>query len=80
MEEKRIPLCSLTEGEVGRVCSITATEGLRRRLSDLGLVRGTMVENLCSGPFGGIAAYCVKGTVVALRRTDAGKVEVCVWD
>ncbi len=46
---------------------------------DLGLVNGTNVEALHKSPSGDPVAYYIRGSVIALRKEDAGKifVELC---
>jgi DtxR family transcriptional regulator, Mn-dependent transcriptional regulator len=48
----------------------------RRRLMDLGFVPGTWVEVEMISPAGDPTAYRVRGTVVALRRQQAGLIQV----
>ena len=63
-------LAGLNIGEEGTVAGVTARGGMRRRLMDLGLTPGARVECLLGAP-GGMRAYRVRGTVVALRMKDA---------
>lgn len=48
----------------------------RRRLMDLGLTKGTVVEVVQKSPFGSLRAYEIRGAVIALRTEDTSKVEV----
>jgi DtxR family Mn-dependent transcriptional regulator len=48
----------------------------RRRLLDLGFVPGTLVEVEMVSPGGDPTAYRVRGTVIALRREQAGLIRV----
>lgn len=64
-------LTGLNIGEEGRVAWVTARGGMRRRLMDLGLTPGARVRCLLAAPGGGMRAYGVRGTVVALRIKDA---------
>jgi len=48
----------------------------RRRLLDLGFVAGTLVEVEMISPGGDPTAYRVRGTVIALRREQAGLIRV----
>jgi DtxR family Mn-dependent transcriptional regulator len=48
----------------------------RRRLLDLGFVAGTLVEVDMVSPAGDPTAYCVRGSVVALRREQANLIRV----
>lgn len=48
----------------------------RRRLLDLGFVSGTLVEIEMVSPAGDPTAYRVRGTLVALRREQAGLIRI----
>jgi DtxR family Mn-dependent transcriptional regulator len=72
-------LSGLKPGERTRVVSLSpACRGPeRRRLLDLGFVPGTLVEVEMVSPGGDPTAYRVRGTVIALRREQAGLIRVC---
>lgn len=61
----------LSQGESGIVSELLATDAIRRRLQDLGLVRGTKVSCLHRSFGGSISAYRIRGAVIALRSEDA---------
>jgi len=71
-----IPLSEVQIGEKCEVCSLTSTGCDRRRMLDLGLVQGTMVEALQKSPSGNPIAYFIRGAVIALRDVDAINVKV----
>lgn len=48
----------------------------RRRLLDLGFVAGTPVEIEIASPLGDPVGYRVRGTVIALRREQAGLIRI----
>jgi DtxR family Mn-dependent transcriptional regulator len=48
-----------------------SNEPLRLRMLDLGLTRGARIERQLDGPFGGVSAYRVRGTLIALRDQQA---------
>ena len=58
------------------VSGLCTTGAMRRRLLDIGLTPGTEVEALCRSGFGGMTAYRLRGTVVALRSEDAATVQI----
>lgn len=64
-------LCSLKAGECGVVSDIICECSMRRRFQDLGLIRGTRVKNLMQSPFRDISIYMIRGTMIAIRNTDA---------
>ena len=64
-------LCDLLPGQCGVVTSLLTTGSMRRRLMDMGLVEGTLVECVGVSPWGDPSAYCVRGAVIALRKKDS---------
>lgn len=50
--------------------------GMRRRLQDLGLIEGTVVECIGKAPSGGLCAYLIRGAVIAIRASDGQHVTV----
>lgn len=71
-----VALCALRPGERGTVTALHIGGAMRRRLRDIGLIEDTTVECLGLGSGGGIAAYFIRGAVIALRREDSGGVEI----
>jgi DtxR family Mn-dependent transcriptional regulator len=71
-------LSHLGPGQSGAVLGLSsACRGSeRRRLLDLGFVSGTRVEVEMVSPGGDPTAYRVRGTVVALRREQAGLIRM----
>ena len=64
-------LTALREGESGYVLQIHAQPAMKRRLADLGLIRGTRVTCVARSPAGAPVAYLIRGALIALRRMDA---------
>lgn len=65
---------TLADASIGECCRISAVTSIgerRRRLLDLGLVSGTKIEPLLSSLSGGVTAYLIRGTLIAIRREDA---------
>lgn len=71
-------LVDVRPGESGRVVGISpACKGAqRRRLLDLGVVRGTVVEAAFGSAGGDPVAYRIRGALIALRREQAEWVRV----
>lgn len=77
MENKRyIPLHCLPIGAQAQVRQLVSEGTMRRRMLDLGLILGTVVEALQKSPSGDPTAYCIRGAVIALRTDDASKILV----
>ena len=67
---------SLAPGEAATVGEILHTGDMRRRLQDMGLIRGTTVECVGRSPLGDPAAYRIRGAVVALRDSDTARIGI----
>ena len=80
MERKKITLNCLPVGKNARVTGLDMSGNDRRRMLDLGFMKGTMVEALARSPSGDPVAYFIRGTVIALRCEDARKITVAEYD
>lgn len=67
------PLTSLRPGEKGIVQAISTTcrKHERRRLMDLGILPGTVIEAVMRSPGGDPTAYRVRGALLALREEQS---------
>lgn len=72
--DHRNDLAGLRPGQTAVVSGLMAQGPMRRRLQDIGLIRGTCVECLSKSPLGDPAAYLIRGAVIALRKNDAAQV------
>jgi len=61
---------------VGKVNDIRCVEGIKRRLLDLGIIKGTKIEPVLLSPSGDPRAFSVRGTLIAIRKEDAKNIEV----
>lgn len=71
-------IIKLTDGEKGNMIKITALhlEGvMRRRLLDLGFVKGALVKVIRKSPLGDPIAFRVSQTTIALRKEESSKIE-----
>jgi ferrous iron transport protein A len=73
-----ISLDNLPQGRSAVVETLGAQGGMRRRLQDMGLIRGTNVECVGVSPLGDPVAYLIRDAVIALRRKDAGAIGVII--
>lgn len=69
-------LSSLQEGESRKITAILPSGTMAERLRELGFTAGTEVTCLQRSFSGDPTAYFVKGTVIALRKTDADSILV----
>jgi DtxR family Mn-dependent transcriptional regulator len=75
-EEAAVRLSSLKSDETARVAGISkeCRGENRRRLLDLGFVRGAEIEIDMESPMKNPVAYSIKGTSIALRKDQASKI------
>ena len=69
-----LPLDRLPAGQTAILTALGTGDGLRRRLLDLGFLPGAALSCLFTAPGGDPRAYGIRGTVVALRNSDAAKI------
>ncbi|MEG2679973.1 MAG: FeoA family protein [Oscillospiraceae bacterium] len=64
----------LLPGKTAYVRSLAAEPAMARRLLDLGVIPNTQITCLFTAPWGDLAAYCIRGAVIALRSRDAAEI------
>lgn len=69
-------LAGLPLGAGGYVADVAAEKEMARRLMDLGFTRGAFVRCLFAAPGGGMRAYRIRQTVVALRSGNAKQIKL----
>lgn len=69
-------LDQLQAGQSATVQKINGQGAVRRRLMDMGLVRGVSVEMLKAAPMGDPVEYVVRGYHLSLRKSEANLVEI----
>ena len=58
-------------GDKGAIIRIGGTSALRRRLMDLGIVKGAEIEMVRSAPLGDPIEFLLRGYNLMLRREEA---------
>lgn len=73
-----IPMDELSQGQTGKVLMISPRirGAERRRLLDLGVLPGTLIEAELPSPVGDPVAYRIRDTLIALRREQARCIQV----
>ena len=69
-------LSDMKVGDKGIVKKIDASENIKRRLLDIGLINGTTIECVLKSPFNDPIAYLIRGAIIAIRKNDCNKIEV----
>jgi Fe2+ transport system protein FeoA len=72
----RITLNKLAKGKRGTIVKMNATGEIKRRLLDMGLVRGGTISVERIAPLGDPIEIKVKGYMLSLRKGEAKSIEV----
>ena len=64
-------LYELPLNTVGIIDKLNCNENIRRRLLDLGLVKGTKIIPVLKSPLGDPTAYEIRKTLIAIRKEDS---------
>lgn len=76
MSKNTIPLHLLPCGKLARVKELLSSGNSRRRMLDLGLIAGTLIQSLRRSPSGDPTAYEIRGAIIALRSEEASQILV----
>lgn len=69
-------LASLVPGQSAVISGNSAEGSLRMHLMELGFVAGSAITYVMSTPFGDPRIYSLRGTSIALRKTEARCIQV----
>ena len=69
-------LSDLRTGEKGIIVKVTGRGGFRKRIIEMGFIRGKEVDVIQNAPLKDPIHYRVMGYDVSLRRADAAMIEV----
>jgi Fe2+ transport system protein FeoA len=78
--ESVITLDRLKKGQRAIVAQLTSSGLERRRLMDLGILPGTEVRVEMGNPLGDPNAYQIRGSVIALRNSQARNIEIILQE
>lgn len=76
METEVISLDKLSLNKQGKIEKIECDENIKRRLLDLGLVKGTNIVPVLVSPSKDPRAFLIRGSIIAIRKDDAQKIKV----
>ncbi len=74
--EPRVPLAALNPGDAAMVVDVKGEGAFRRRLLDMGFIRGSLVRVIKHAPLRDPVEYCIGGTHVTLRLQEARQIIV----
>ncbi len=74
----RKTLDQLQPSEQGRIVRVSGSGPVRRRMGDMGLTPGTLIEVIRAAPFRDPIEFRVRGYNLSLRKNEAADVEVDV--
>lgn len=69
-------LDNLNINKIAKIENIYCENNIKRRMMDLGIVKGTKIKAILKSPSGNPRAYEVRGSVIAIRNEDAKMVEI----
>lgn len=69
-------LYELPLNTVGIINNLNCSGNIRRRLLDLGLVKGTKIIPVFKSPSGDPIAYEIRKTLIALRKEDSKLIQL----
>lgn len=71
MKEQKKTLNELPLNTKGYIENLNCVENIKRRLLDLGLVKGATITPVLISPSGDPRAFSIRGTLIAIRKEDA---------
>lgn len=77
MREDFVPLFKVPTGSKVQVSKLLSMGLPRRRMLDLGLIPGTVIDIVRKSPLGDPIAYNIRGALIALRKEEAEQILVC---
>ncbi len=69
-------ITQLKAGMSGIISQIVGGDDLSIQLEEMGFVPGSEISVVSRGPFAGPVALAVRGTTIALRRSEASRIKI----
>lgn len=69
-------LNDLPINNLGYIKDINCNENIKRRLLDLGLIKGTKICPILISPSKDPRAFEIRGSIIAIRKEDAEKIKI----
>jgi len=74
----KIHLHDLSLNTTAEVQYLNCSGPIKRRLLDLGIVKGTKITPVLKSPSGDPTAFFIRGSTIAIRKEDAELIEVII--
>jgi len=62
--------------KIYKVVAIDTDSSIKRRFLDIGIIPNMRIQKVLQSPFGGMCAYSIIGTTIAIRDQDARGIKV----
>ena len=79
---KESDMMKLNEMEINKTCKIVrinCKDDIKRKLLDLGMIKGTKITPVLISPSGDPKAFDIRGTLIAIREDDTKLIEIKKW-
>lgn len=76
MQNSIISLNNLPLKQTGTVDHIDSSEHIKRRLLDLGIIKGTKICPVLISPSGDPTAFEIRGCLIAIRKDDSKNIYI----
>ena len=76
MKQIYMTLDDLPLNKVGNIVDLNCEANTKRRLLDLGLIKGSSITPLLVSPSSDPRAFEIRDTIIAIRKEDASKIYV----
>ncbi len=69
-------LNELEINKTGKILKINCPKDIKRRLLDLGMIKGTKITPVLISPSGDPKAFDIRGTLIAIREEDTKLIDI----
>ncbi len=69
-------LNELKINKTGKIFEINCENDIKRRLLDLGMIKGTKITPVLISPSGDPKAFDIRGTLIAIREEDTKLIDI----
>ena len=69
-------LNELEISKTGKILKINCQKDIKRRLLDLGMIKGTKITPVLISPSGDPKAFDIRGTLIAIREEDTKLIDI----